>query len=415
LCIFKIGLENLLLFAISLELDYSDRTKGLSLWYGKAERWKKVAELYGTTKSSRVKKSAGTKDYRPPDTTSELLKNTVKKDKKSILPQNYQSYTHYRNSCYITALLEILYNSYLYKMDWWANNVGILQNNELGLKKLYTSFTIRDSMNNKTAKKNIYSSAREIIRLHVLEKRWQRDNEFGSLTLWFENIIKRDNHPLKILSHFCILGLRIWQCDSGHIRIAPLPFNPLTPINGIEDFDEPFFEVNPTLIGQVSALFWQKNRLISRINSDEPCQHLRASICMCDNRKIKYEEFIISWPSILNFEITQREDGDYNSSHNLDFPFQLHYSRDNYDLKYNMTGRAYSTSSDGVHYYSKVIRTFNEEKGIYIYDDLNNGVAKLESNDPAALTGNHLNTVLVSYLLDEAEDASVKYTENKKC
>ena len=78
-----------MLFAISLELDYSDRTKGLSLWYGKAERWKKVAELYGTTKSSRVKKSAGTKDYRPPDTTSELLKNTVKKDKKNILPQNY--------------------------------------------------------------------------------------------------------------------------------------------------------------------------------------------------------------------------------------------------------------------------------------------------------------------------------------
>ena len=25
---------------ISLELDYSDRSKGLSLWYGEAERWK---------------------------------------------------------------------------------------------------------------------------------------------------------------------------------------------------------------------------------------------------------------------------------------------------------------------------------------------------------------------------------------
>jgi len=403
-----------LLFVISLELDYADRSKGLTLLYGKAERWKKIAQQYGTTKTSYIKKSAGTKDYRPPDTTSELLKNEVKKDKKNILPYNYQSYTHHKNSCYITALLEMLYNSYLQKTDWWANNVGILPNNELGLKKLYTSFTIRDSMNN-SSKKAIYSSAREIIRLHVLEKGWQRDNEFGSLTFWFENIIKLDNHPLKILSHFCILGLRIWQCDTGHIRIAPIPSKPLTPINGIEDFNEPFFEVNPTLIGQVSALFWQKNQLIRRVNSDEQCQHLRANICMCNNRKINYEEFIISWPSVLLFEITQRDGSSYNSSHNLDFPLQLHYSRGDSDLKYNLTGRAYSVSPSGVHYYSKVIRTFNEEKGVYIYDDLKDGVAKLESNDPTALAGNHPNTVLVSYSLDEADDASVKYNENRKC
>lgn len=402
-----------MLFVISLELDYSDRSKGLSLWYGEAERWKKVAEKYGTTKSSYIKKSAGVKDYRPPDTTSELLKNN-KKDKKNIIPQNYQSYTHYRNSCYITALLEILYNSYLHRMDWWANNVGILSNNELGLKKLYTSFTIRDSMNNVAAKKAIYSSAREIVRLHVLEKGWQKDNEFGSLTLWFENIIKLDNHPLKILSHFCILGLRIWKCDSGHIRIAPTPLNPLTMINGIEDFNKPFFEINPGLIGEVSALFWQKNQLISRVNLNEQCQHLRANICMCNQRKIQYEEIIISWPSVLTFEIAQREGGDYNSSHNLDFPLQLHYSRDNFDLKYILTGRAYSVSSTGAHYYSKVIRTFNGEKAIYKYDDLNDGVAKLESNYPSDLAGNHLDTVLVSYLLDEAEGASVRYTENRK-
>src|SRR5205823_8653243 len=127
-------------------------------------------------------------------------------------------------------------------------------------------------------RKAIYSSAREIVRLHVLEKGWQKDSEYGSLTYWFENVVKQDNHPLEILSHFCILGLRIWQCDSGHIRIAPTPFNPFAPINGVEDFNNPFFDVNPTLVGEVSALFWQKNRLVSRVNS-EPCQHLRANIC----------------------------------------------------------------------------------------------------------------------------------------
>jgi len=208
--------------------------------------------------------------------------------------------------------------------------------------------------------------------------------------------------------------LRIWQCDSGHLRIALIPFKPLTPINGAEDFNEPFFEINPNLIGQVSALFLQKNQSINRINPDEPCQHLRANICMCGNRRIKYEEFIVSWPSTLIFEITQRDGGNYNSSHNLDFPSQLQYCRSGFNLKYMLTGRVYSVSSGGVHYYSKVIHTFNDEKAIYIYDDLNDGIAKLESNDPTDLTGNHLNTVLVSYSLEKTEDSSVKYAGNRK-
>ncbi|CAH1759508.1 12586_t:CDS:2, partial [Entrophospora sp. SA101] len=40
----------------SIITDYSDRNKGLSLGYGETERWKKVAELYGTTKPSGEKK-----------------------------------------------------------------------------------------------------------------------------------------------------------------------------------------------------------------------------------------------------------------------------------------------------------------------------------------------------------------------
>jgi len=102
-----------------------------------------------------------------------------------------------------------------------------------------------------------------------------------------------------------------------------------------------------------------------------------------------------------------------NSSHNLDFPSQLQYCRSGFDLKYILSGHVYSVSSGGVHYYSKVICTFNDEKAIYMYDDLNDGVAKLESSDPRNLSGNHLNTVLVSYL-DETDNTSVKYIENRK-
>ena len=52
-------------------------------------------------------------------------------------------------------------------MDWWSNNVGILSNNELVLKKLYSSFTVRDNLDHFTAKKSTLNGAREMIHLHV--------------------------------------------------------------------------------------------------------------------------------------------------------------------------------------------------------------------------------------------------------
>src|SRR5690348_10543197 len=104
---------------MSLEVDYEDKSKGHSLKYGEEERWKKVAELYGTTKPSRGKRSkgAGVNDRRPPDTTVALLKNqssnndnrnnldlgvsdkNEQRQKAIELPKKYQSYTHWRNSC----------------------------------------------------------------------------------------------------------------------------------------------------------------------------------------------------------------------------------------------------------------------------------------------------------------------------
>ncbi|CAJ0642137.1 11450_t:CDS:2 [Entrophospora sp. SA101] len=60
------GLENLLLFVISLEVDYEN----------------KIVELYGTIKPSQGKRSkgAGVNDCRPSDTTEVLLKNQSSKN-----------------------------------------------------------------------------------------------------------------------------------------------------------------------------------------------------------------------------------------------------------------------------------------------------------------------------------------------
>jgi len=115
---------------MSLEVDYENKSKGHSLKYGEEERWKKVAELYGTTKPSRGKRSkgAGVNDCRPSDTTEAILKSKSSNDNKNLdvgnrkkekqkvieLPKKHQSYPHWRNSCYITSLLELLYVNYLH-------------------------------------------------------------------------------------------------------------------------------------------------------------------------------------------------------------------------------------------------------------------------------------------------------------
>jgi hypothetical protein len=59
------------------------------------------------------------------------------------LPKSYQSYPHFRNSCYITSPLELLYSCYLHDRDFWAEHVGHLHD-EFGLKLIYKSFLIRE-------------------------------------------------------------------------------------------------------------------------------------------------------------------------------------------------------------------------------------------------------------------------------
>jgi hypothetical protein len=203
--------------------------------------------------------------------------------------------------------------------------------------------------------------------------------------------------------------LRVWSCKFGHIKIAPTPIKPLFPINGIGDFNSAFFDNNQNLIGQVSALFLQKNQLIrSKVLSDRPCPYNRANLHKCTDREIICEEYIISWPHTLIFEITQRDGDDYHSSSQLDFPFQLFYKENDLSIEYTLTARVYCTSSSGDHYYSEVIRSFGDQSGVYKYDDLKNeGMALLGSKDPTSLAGYKQHTVLVSYILNDINSQSI--------
>ncbi len=395
-----------------MEVDFQNRTSGHSLKYGEVEPWKQIAELYGTTKPSRgkrFKQGAGIDDRRPPDTTKALLsnKNNHRDNKiKFELQQKYQSYSHNRNSCYITALLEMLYICYLNNATWWSSNIGTMQNSDSGLKKLHISFTLRDAAGTKGIK-TILNRAREMIREHVIDKKWQKDNQFGSLTDWFEKIIAEEKSSITLISEFCVLGLRKWICNSGHIRISPIPIKPFYPINGMEEFNDSFFQENQNLKGQVSALFIKKNELIHCVHPDEPCPYDRSNLSQCVDRKINYEEYIISYPPILIFELTQRDGANYNSSEQLDFPLHLSCKSNEESLEYTLTARAFSTLSSGHHFYCKVIRSFNEQRAVYRYDDLRDGgMAYLESNDVTSIAGCQALTVLVAYTLNNPSTAT---------
>jgi hypothetical protein len=154
-------------------------------------------------------------------------------------------------------------------------------------------------------------------------------------------------------------------------------------------------------------LFAQKNELTSKVFPDQPCPYNRANLHQCINRKIFYEEYIISWPHTLIFEITQR-DSNYNSSDKLDFPFQLVYKENDISIEYTLTGRVYSTSPSGVHFYSEVIRSFDGQSGVYKYDDLKNeGMALLESKDLTSLSGCKPQTTLVAYRINDFNNQSI--------
>eukprot|EP00474_Spongospora_subterranea_P007055 CRZ07513.1 hypothetical protein [Spongospora subterranea] len=132
------GLSSLMLFSANLEREFEDLKLGRTVRYGVAERWKISIERYGLAHPERRRrKPVAFNDGRPPDTTDSLINDqavaksdqSLKRLSNSQLPPplkkkagrpkgtknidrspvtTYQSYVHSNNTCYITALLELL-------------------------------------------------------------------------------------------------------------------------------------------------------------------------------------------------------------------------------------------------------------------------------------------------------------------
>lgn len=160
-----------------------------AIHYGSSERWKlntsRVTSIFGQSTSTKVLQvSEPIFNRRPPDTSAALIKvnkkvvggkhqrnrsqqktkvlikaiskkpagkksdNNTNRDIHS-LPEKYQSYPHFGNSCYITAPLEALYACYIRDQGFWIKNISHIPL-QFGLKRIYDSFIIRDQASGST-------------------------------------------------------------------------------------------------------------------------------------------------------------------------------------------------------------------------------------------------------------------------
>ncbi|CAJ0916620.1 17477_t:CDS:10, partial [Entrophospora sp. SA101] len=123
------------------------------------------------------------------------------------------------------------------------------------------------------------------------------------------------------------------------------------------------------------------NEIIFHVHPDKPCPYVCSNLGQCINWKINYEEYIISYPPILIFELTQRDGNSYHPSNQLDFPLHLYCKSGEKTLEYTLIACAFSTlpacafsTLPGGHYfYCKVIQSFNDQMAVYRYNDLEDG------------------------------------------
>ena len=190
-------------------------------------------------------------------------------------------------------------------------------------------------------------------------------------------------------------------------------------INGLEDWDEECrsnhnFRVDQ--IGKIGDLFCQ--RLLqprSIITLDSHCdRNLYEEGSRCEEKSRVELDIIMILPRILIFYIGQRDGSLFNPSSRIDFPFTITTSNSTTTLEYRLTGKIYSTSSVGTHFYAKVIREFDGLNGVYKFDDLMfNGKATQVSDDPTTLSGKEELTVMAFYTLISPEELYLQYSQER--
>jgi hypothetical protein len=222
---------------------------------------------------------------------------------------------------------------------------------------------------------------------------------------------KEQTANIKAASTICRGIIKLVLCPSGHLVVKTNRSLPWFTIHGLGNWEN--FQMDQ--IGNVDDLFRQQLlKPCSIITLDSHCDRCLYEGNSCEEKTRAELDIIMLLPRILIFYIGQRDSTMFNPSSSINFPFIIKTSNSETTLEYRLTGKVFSTSSTGMHFYAKVIRKFGELNGVYKFDDLVfNGKATQISTNPTTLSGKEELTVMAAYTLISSEESYLQYSQER--
>jgi hypothetical protein len=375
------GLARLLLLSRTLKEDFDDESQGIPTNYGQPERWKKIFQEIGRTKRSRSGTKKPTKnDGRPPDTTKELLldekvklgrpKGSTNINRGTL--STYPSYTHQNNSCYLTSLLECVYQSIQYA------GMHVLGDNSLGgFTEILRHFNRRSLLNATDPKliQELKDGLDKAIHWIVHVQNLYKDGEFGNPLTLYSSLLFDTTVPNCIRQLFTVKMRSFYACENLHVsKLRTFETERLELLD--------FHAEHDSNVGSIVDYYFLRGK--GQLVGGRFCNECQLPLAFC--KRIKQLP-----GSVLLFEVSQDHSG-FGNTNMFNFPERLTIDGVNWKL----SGRIHSTSSNGQHFFS-FVSCEKPTPGVYHYNDLiNKGRAELATINPK-LEGMHKNSAYVFY------------------
>lgn len=417
-CTVQVGLVQLYALVMSLERDYHDLRRGVSIAYGSTKQYEKVAQVLGWAKKARNRREPKN-DGRPPDTTKALVGSKHKKlgrpkgslnvDRNPVTTwQGFQasSLPTRKHCCWMNSMAECLYA--LYTPYWFTGSKGVSTHT---FHKLLTVFSSRATweMHQSGSIRQILSLGQNKIHAELLKtnpKAFPYD-EYASATHFFEMLF--DNQRLQTrptapaitqkLFRFELQRKLFCSSNSSHVTNETMSDNCLTILPehfGVSGRSTQTIEYSDT------------PEILQRLTSHDGLRCISGRHCLaCPPRnnttttKSKHTSQRPQAPRLIEIILMHFEQAPPHLYFVIDAlglttsqPKEAKRMTDECYLPYALAvhGVTYLMRARGFyaknHYWCKVVRSVGGLSGVWYHNDLiNEGIATLESRALTSIGG----------------------------
>ncbi|EGG11287.1 uncharacterized protein MELLADRAFT_90744 [Melampsora larici-populina 98AG31] len=425
-CSIQVGLVQLYALVMSLERDYHDLRRGVTIEYGSTKNYEKVAQILGWAKKARNCREPKN-DGRPPDTTEALLgskskkklgrpKGSVNIDRNPVTTfQGFQSslIPTRRNRCWMNSMSECLYA--LYTPYWFTGSRGVSIHIFNKLMNLFSSRATWEIHQNGSIRQILSLGQNKIhAAIQTIYPGGFKYDEFASATQYFEGLFdcqglqKQPRAPPITQKLFRMTRQRKLVCSHNHSHIT----NESVPMDCITLMPEHFgvgcrstqtfeYSETPALLDR-----WTSEEGLRRVSArhclacplnKDPNDHIsslpRQAPPLYERTRLLFDPppphlYISIDPLVLT--TTQPEEAK-RMTDECDLPYELNLL----GVTYWMRARGFYAAG---HYWCKVVRTVGGLTGVWYHNDLiNEGIATLESRELVSIGGAMNNTNWVMY------------------